>query len=185
MNSVSSELTPTRLPVPAGTRPALCWSTVAGQGALLGAKLAAVYSLAFLAVASVAYWFSVLAAPTAGDLLATLVAGTVSLTVAVLVFGLLCSLVAAVSGALAALALVALLRRLGQPLPVRRVMIVGLAFGLTVAVLGYAVLGYAVLWLAGLWSPGSLASSATLFWLEVPSLVFVGACMYGARRVVA
>lgn len=164
------------LPLSTSGQPALLLRprVVARRGALLASKAVAGYGLAFLLLSAVRYTFSVLAAPPDTGLWATVAAGVTSLALSTLVMCLICALVAVPCGALTALAVARLIRWYDLHCPPVSGALIGGGFGLALVCALHALLA-----VNGLWSTASVASPTSLFWLELPALIYVGMCAYG------
>ncbi len=145
-------------------------------GASLGARLALVYGLLFIAFAVIRYGVDLRAAPAGGGFWAGYVGGAVSLAVASLGITALMALVAAVLGtatALCAAALYWLAQRSGAGVHPA-------AIGVGVASL-FVLLLHLALGQMGLWSWSSLLDTTYLFWLGVPTLVYILAALVASR----
>jgi hypothetical protein len=150
--------------------------TVTGLGASLGAKFAFVYGLVFVVYGVTRYGVDLTAAPPDGSLWPIYAGGAVSLAVASLGITLIMAIAAAVLGAVTALCAAGLQRLLAKA----EVDAYGCAISVAVAVAGLLFL-HVVLWKAGLWSLSSLHSTTYLFWLGIPSLLYILAAVIAGR----
>jgi hypothetical protein len=150
--------------------------TITGLGASLGARFAFAYGLVFVVYGVARYGVDLTAAPPDGNLWPNYAGGAVSLAVASLGITLIMAIAAAGLGAVTALCAVGLQRLLANA----EVDAHGCAVGPAVAVAGVLFL-HVVLWNAGLWSLSSLLSTTYLFWLGVPSLLYVVAAVMAGR----
>jgi hypothetical protein len=147
-----------------------------GLGASLGARLALVYGLIFVAVAVVRYGFDLGAAPPGGSFWSSYTGGAVSLAVASLGITTIMALLTAVLGtvtALCAFALYWLVRRGGAGVEPA-------AIGMSVAIF-FVLLLHLALGQMGLWTWSSLLDTTYLFWLGIPALVYVMAALVASR----
>jgi hypothetical protein len=149
--------------------PQVGWGRTAGYGAEAGIALAFGYALAFIGYAVGRSTLTILTPPTPdGTLAGTLLATWASLAVPAFVLAAIFGILAAVSGALTALVLRALVSRVNPTHAPRRAIGMGLAVCLSVS-LALLVLLYQGLGVR--WMP---ATAATLtFWLLVPLLIYV------------
>jgi hypothetical protein len=149
--------------------PRVGWGRTARYGAEAGIALALVYALAFIGYAVVRSTLTLLAPPAPdGTLAGTLIATWTSLAVPAFVLAAMCSILAAVIGALTALVLRALVSRVNPTHASQRAIGLGVAVCLTVS-LALLVLLYEGLGVR--WTP---ATAATLtFWLLVPLVIYV------------
>ncbi len=149
---------------------------VLGLGASLGAGLALVYGLIFIAIALIRYGIDLSAAPPEGGFWLMVGGGAVSLAVASLGITAIMALVAAVVGmvtAVCAAALYWLAKRIGAGLHPA-------AIGAGVAIL-FVLLLHMALGQMSLWSWSSLLDTTYLFWLGLPALVYVLAALVASR----
>jgi hypothetical protein len=146
------------------------------KGAKWGLLLALAYGLVFCLLGSLRYVLDVSAAPPDGGFWTHVMGGAVSLTVAALGITLLMALLAAALGAVTAL----LAASVDKLWTARSGVAHGAAAGFFTAA-GMLVLLHGALWAAGLWSPLSFASTTYLFWLGIPSLIYLAAAAYAGR----
>jgi hypothetical protein len=147
----------------------ISWPRAAAYGAEAGAAMALLYALAFIVYAVVRSTINLLATPDAdGGLAATLLATWVSLALPALTLGIIFGLLAALVGALTALALKALMSILAGARSPRGAVAAGVALCLAVSVALFTLLCRSL----GLaWSP---ATAETLtFWLVLPLVAYV------------
>jgi hypothetical protein len=140
------------------------------KGAALGFKLALGYAVAFIVVGGMRYGSDLAAAPPDGDWWRTFAGGAISLAVASLGLAFIFGVVAALLGALTALAAVAIDHQFNAGHNTQRAAVIGI--GVAAAVV---LLLHGALWRAGLWSWSSLASTTYLFWLGAPALLYLAA----------
>jgi hypothetical protein len=145
------------------------WRYAASRGAALCVVLAILYALAFLVYALIRSAFTVLSIdnPDAGRV-STLIATWASLFVAVLAITIILAILVAILGAVTGIIINALSSFLNpEHVPQR-------AVGIGIAVcLGIVVLLHLALRSAMNFSLPDLLSEHALFWLELPSLIFV------------
>jgi hypothetical protein len=149
---------------------------VTGWGALLGARLALVYGFVFIVVGVARYGADLNAAPPNGNVWLMYAGGAVSLAVASLGIMLIMALLAALLGAITALCAAGLQRRFGKGAAGARAVTFGLGVAVTVALLLHLVL-----WQTGLWSWSRLLSTTYLFWLGIPSILYLLAAVLAGR----
>jgi hypothetical protein len=140
----------------------------ARKGATWGVLLAFAYGLGFCTLGSLRYLFDVSAAPPDEGFWTHVLGGAVSLTVAALGITLVMALPAAALGAVTAL----LAASADEFWTVRSGVAHGPAAGL-IAAAAMLVLLHGALWILGLWSPLSFSSTTYLFWLGIPSLLYL------------
>jgi hypothetical protein len=148
----------------------------AGTGAKWGVLLALAYGLGFCIFGSLRYVFDVAHAPPDEGFWTHVLGGAVSLTVAALGITLVMALPAAALGALTAL----LAASADRFWTARSGVAHGLAAGLIVAA-GVLLLLHGALWIMGIWSPLNLASPTYLFWLGIPSLLYLSTAGLAGR----
>lgn len=145
-------------------------------GASLGGGLALAYGLIFIAVAAVRYGLDLRAAPPEGSVWLMVGGGALSLAVASLGITAIMALVAAVLGivtALCAAVLYWLAERSGADVRPP-------AIGVGIAILFVLILHIGLRQL-GLWDWPSLLHTTYLFWLGIPTVVYILAAL-GAGR---
>jgi hypothetical protein len=164
--------------------PRIGWGRTAWYGAEAGLALAFLYALAFIGYAIVRSTLNLLAAPNRdGGLAGTLVATWIALALPAFVVAALAGILAAIIGALTALALRALLSRMNAAHTPRRAIAIGVGVCLTVSLTLLVVLTQGL----GLtWTP--VVAMTLTFWLVLPLATYVvagGVASWQVNRMMA
>jgi hypothetical protein len=164
--------------------PRIGWGRTAWYGAEAGIALAFLYALAFIGYAIVRSTLNLLAMPNLdGGLASTLVATWVALALPAFVFATLAGILAAIIGALTALALRMLLCQMNAAHTAWRAVAIGIAICLSVSL---ALLVMLTQGLGATWSP-SVAATLT-FWLILPLVTYIvagGVAGWQVNRMIA
>jgi len=167
-----------------GHAPRISWGRTAWYGAEAGIALSFLYALAFIGYAVVRSTLNLLAAPNiGGELAGALVATWVALALPAFIFAVLGGILAALIGALTALALRALLTILNAAHTARRALAIGVGVCLTISL---ALLVLVAQGLGVTWTP-TVAATLT-FWLILPLATYIvagGAVSWQVNRMMA
>ena len=145
-------------------------------GASLGGGLALAYGLIFIAFAVVRYGLDLRAAPPEGSLWLMVGGGVLSLAVASLGITAVMAIVAAVLGIVTALCAAFLYWLVKQS----GVCVHPPAIGVGIAILFVLIL-HTALGQLGLWDWSGLLDTTYLFWLGIPTLIYVLAALVAGR----
>jgi hypothetical protein len=150
---------------------------VAKAGAVLGTKLALLYSGAFILVAAIRYGYDLFSLHLSNGFWSLLAAGALSLAASALAIGLVMSVIAGGIGAATALCAAGAVHLWRAQMARTSVTAVALLVAAAVA----AALHYAF-WRTGLLAAASLFSSAYWFWLGLPTVIYLLAAGWAGHR---